>query len=66
VVTSGAWRSDEDKLKRQAKFVTQNLARVREELFGESTDGRRRKMSEARKAGISATQKARWAKSRKK
>ena len=66
MVTSSARRSDEDKLKRQAEVVTQNLATVRDKPFGESTDGRRRKMSEAEKARISDAQKARWAKSRKK
>jgi hypothetical protein len=61
MVISGTRRTDKDKLKRQAKIATRNLARDRE-----STDGRRRKMSEAEKARISDAQKARWAKSRKK
>jgi len=49
----------------RAKVVTQKLAALRDKLSGESTDGRRRKMSETAKARISAAQKARWAKRRK-
>jgi hypothetical protein len=59
-----ALRREEKKIQKSVKSAAQNLETVRASInvFAGRVDRRRRKMSKAAKAKISAAQKSRWAK----
>jgi hypothetical protein len=59
-----ALRIEEKKIEKRAKSAAQNLETVRASIkvFAGKVDRRRRTMSKAAKAKISAAQKSRWAK----
>jgi hypothetical protein len=59
-----ALRREEKKIEKHAKSAAKNLETVRAsiEVFAGSVDRKRRKMSKAARAKISAAQKSRWAK----
>ncbi|MGA8233092.1 MAG: hypothetical protein WB795_16585 [Candidatus Acidiferrales bacterium] len=58
-----ALRREEKKIQKRVKSAAQNLEAVRAciKVFARSVDRRRRKMSKAARAKISAAQKSRWA-----
>ena len=59
-----ALRREERKIQNSVKSANQNLETVRASIkvFAGSVDRKRRKMSKAARAKISAAQKSRWAK----
>lgn len=59
-----ALRREEKKIEKHAKSAAKNLETVRASIkvFAGSVDRKRRKMSKAARAKISAGQKSRWAK----
>jgi hypothetical protein len=59
-----ALRREEKKIQKNVKSAAQNLETIRASIkvFAGSVDRKRRKMSKAARAKISAAQKSRWAK----